>query len=150
LLAEQMLAEATAEMREEVLKEVARCRAFAEGLDEGARAARDALPRNQIRLAAHWSRAERQCPACMSGAELIGYLVRELPPQLKDDEVIQHSLFLPIRILCNVCDLDLKEHERLMIAGVGDTFTEMWSTDPEEYFGIGFEERYDQYEYGND
>lgn len=150
-LGEQMIEEASADLRAEVLRLIAHHRVESEGLSEAELAERSGRGLTQLKLGAHWSRTSRRCPACGATSEVAGYIVRELPPQLEDGAVVERSVFLPVESACPICKLALRGHEKLVIAGLGDAFTEAWESDPEEYFGERFLERYSGgEEYGND
>ncbi len=149
-LTNQMLAEASKERTAEVLALIAEHRAFALSLDAQDRERREVERIRRIAPSNQLSYTRCTCPACEASAELAGSLVRELPPVLNEDSITERSLYLPVRMLCPVCELDLKGHERLQIAGVGEVFVETCITDADDYFSARFAEREYEPDYGND
>lgn len=152
VVASRMLAEASDELRAEVLRAIAKHRASADLLDQAERELRRQMKALPPGLPTGWHVEKRGCPACSADvAQVAGPQVRELPPLLEDGDVLERSIYLPMRMACPVCELDLTGHERLSVAGAGDTFTVTFSADAEEYFGSRYEDRYDGYQdYGND
>lgn len=150
-VAEQMFAESSAELRAQVLQLIAQHKELAEAWGPDERERRQASARRAFRLIDGFARTLQPCPACGANAEVIGDLARQIPPQLLDDEVIERSLFLPSSARCPLCELELRGHERLMIAGLGDAFTDTRSADAAEYFGERYAEQVaHEEEYGND
>jgi len=78
------------------------------------------------------SRAEK-CPACDARAFIVGELVRCSRPRDVDGQLQQEEVYLPVKILCFACGLDVEGHENLHALGFGGTFKITTEVDPTHY-----------------
>ncbi|HBM90010.1 MAG: hypothetical protein P1U69_02075 [Parvibaculaceae bacterium] len=91
------------------------------------------------------------CPACEGSAVVLGSHVRSTQPQDDEGELVQRDVWLPVKLLCYSCGLQLTEHAQLHGIGEGHQFSTTDYLDPKEYYQIEFDPA-DYYEpdYGND
>ena len=76
------------------------------------------------------------CPACEGSARIVGKIISESRPKDVDGELVQESLFLPVRLKCFSCSLRLDGHDYLHGIGLGGQFKRKDYIDPVEHFGI--------------
>ena len=76
--------------------------------------------------------------------------MREGQPRLRDEEIIQEDILLPVSFQCFACGLQLDSHGEMHVGDLGGQFTKEWSLDPADYHSIGMEDFGGFDEYGND
>jgi hypothetical protein len=148
-VAVQLLAEADATTVGTVKEKIGRASRGLAELSEPERVDRQASPQWPLAYA-QWDNVA--CPACQSSARVYGVLARTQAPRLEDGQLIEAEIYVRDHLVCPVCDLELNGHNELDAAGIAGSFTIESSTDPDDYYGQLYADRYSgmEEEYGND
>lgn len=134
--AEQMISEMERETQKEALDLVAEAGKAFESLPLDEQAHRRAIGDEKASQSKRPSWTLVDCPACTSKAVVAGKKTASSEPRLKQDVIVQEHAFIPIKLLCPTCGLELEGYGLLHAAGVGGQFTSIEEHDPVEFHGI--------------
>ncbi|MGJ3232653.1 MAG: hypothetical protein ACFE0P_12750 [Oceanicaulis sp.] len=93
------------------------------------------------------------CPACSSTSLLTGEGIGGVKTELEDDEVVHKQTMLPSHFECVACGLKISGYSKLLVAGLGETFTGTSYWTVAEYFELYTQDdldQADQYKYEYD
>ncbi len=147
--AERLIVEADEKVTNDVKRRIGQARNAFEHLGDDVKAAGRTETEVRLRLS-DASTKELPCPACCSGGQLDGELIRLGEPRLRDECIVRERVYLAVRFACSVCGLSLVTHEELNAAGVGGQFAIEDTFEPMEFYREEFEEAYFEPDYGND
>lgn len=94
-----------------------------------------------------------ECPSCKSASLISGEGIGDIKTELIDDEVVHKQTVLPSHFECVACGLKISGYSKLLVAGLGETFTGTSYWTVAEYFELYTKEdldNADKYEYEYD
>ena len=133
--AEQMVSEMEKETQKEAHDLVAQARKSFESLPkerERRRAMGDEKAKHSKRLS--WTTVD--CPACGAKAVVAGKRTGTSEPRLKQDVIVQEHVYIPVKLSCPTCSLNLDGYGLLHAVGLGGQFSAEQEHDPVEFHGI--------------
>lgn len=137
-IAKQMIARASKDLKSKILKRVGAHETINKDLDEEIR--EDKIEAWDTKLRSIYSVHKiSECPACKNDCLITGEIVKTTEPRLEDDELIIENIVLPTKLVCEVCDLEIKGHESLEVVERGGQFTYEEVLDPFEYYERDFD-----------
>ena len=77
-----------------------------------------------------------KCPACGARARVQLVTVRESKVTELEGHLYQDMTYLPVKLACGGCGLEIDGHELLHAIGLGDEVTDTETYEPEEYFEL--------------
>ena len=77
-----------------------------------------------------------QCPACSASATVNGTTYGGERIEHKDGRIVVRESVIPTGFRCKACDLKLTGYQQLVVAGLGDHFTNRSEYDPPDYYEL--------------
>ncbi len=133
--ADRMIVAAEEGVLANVKKMIAQRRAEFEALNADQREQRSEAGSLAAKECSETSKQLVRCPACSGTAVITGEQVRASEPRLRDGLMHTDLAFLPTKIRCYSCGLELSGHASLYAAGLGGQYSVTQSRDPVEYYG---------------
>jgi hypothetical protein len=138
-IAEKLIDAANTELMATVKKKLGALQTLAKEWDEKEREEKTKAARALGQTIWTGVRKEQNCPACGSPCYITGEVIRTSDPYLDEDQIVTEKTYLPNRLICGGCGLELKGLASLRIAGADAQFKMLEYTDARDYYMSDFD-----------